>query len=460
MDKRFPIQDQIDMLASALKGRVITARHDDYDALRIVALGNFDTRPAAVIRVANVADVAAVINFAQATDLEVAIRSGGHSTIGAGGCHGGLVIDLRDLTAVEIDASTQTAWLGTGLTAGQAAAELEGHGVMVGFGDSGTVGIGGLTLGGGVGYLVRKHGLTIDSLLAAEIVTAAGDILIVDAENHADLFWALRGGGGNFGVVTRLSFKLHPLPAFTGGPMILPATPEVMSGFAAAAAAAPDALSAIGLVMPIPPVPFVPAEMHGQLALIGMMAFAGEADAAAAALAPFRALATPIADLARPAPYTSMYAMDPPPHLRPAIAMRSRFVQHFGIAEATKMLDALNRSDAPMKMGQIRVLGGAFSRVAKDATAFAHRDAKVLVAFVAMYGGGPDVAAKQEQWATDALAAVCSADAPAYVNFLSGEGQTGLDAAYPMETWRRLRQIKGRYDPENLFHLNQNIPPA
>lgn len=459
MDKRFPLEDQIEMLASALRGRIISPRHADYDAMRMVALGNFDCRPAAVIRVASAADVAAVLNFAQATDLELAIRSGGHSTIGAS-TDGGLLIDLRDLNGIDIDADKHTAWVGTGLSAGEVTRAVEAHGRIIGFGDSASVGVGGLTLGGGIGYLVRKHGLTIDSLLAAEVVTAAGDILVADEANHPELFWALRGGGGNFGVVTRLKFRLHDLPQFTGGPLVLPATAEVLAGFAALAATAPEELSAIGLTMPLPPVPFVPEPMHGKLAFVAMLAFAGAPEAAEAALAPFRALATPIADLVQEAPFSYMYAMDPPPDMRPAVAIRSRFVTRFGLEEARQMLAALDRCTAPMKMGQIRVLGGAFSRVAADGTAFAHRDASHMATFLAMYGGGPEIAAEQDRWVADALAALSPADAPAYVNFLSKEGSTGLAAAYPPATWARLRQVKRQYDPENLFRLNQNIPPA
>ena len=460
MDKRFPLEDQIDMLASSLRGRVVTRRDAAYDEMRAVAVANFDRRPAAVIRVANVADVAAVINFARATDLELAVRSGGHSVGGHSGTEGGLVIDLRDLNRIEIDTESSTVWAGAGLTSGEVTRAVEQHGLIVGFGDSGTVGIGGLTLGGGVGYMVRKHGLTIDSLLAAELVTAAGDILVADATNHPDLFWALRGGGGNFGVVTRLKFKLNPLPSFVGGPLVLPATAENIAKFAALADAAPDALSTIAMVMPIPPVPFVPAEFHGTLALIGMMAFSGTPDAATAALAPFRAIATPIADLVGPAPYSAMYAMDPPPEMRPAVSCRSRFVDRFSVESAAKMLAALEACPSPMKMGQIRVLGGAYSRVASDATAFAHRNSKIMVAFLAMYEGGDDVIAQFDRWATEAVNAVREPNAVAYVNFLGIEGGEGLRAAYPGSTWDRLRQIKAKYDPENLFRLNQNIPPA
>jgi FAD/FMN-containing dehydrogenase len=191
-----------------------------------------------------------------------------------------------------------------------------------------------------------------------------------------------------------------------------------------------------------------------------MMAWSGAPEAADAALAPFRALATPIVDLVRPSPYSSMYALDPPAEVRPMVAIRSRFLNRFDRDVAHNFIEALEMCDAPMKLGQIRVLGGAFSRVPADATAFAHRDGRILVAMMAMYGGGRDVVAAQEKWASDALAGLRTATGAAYVNFLSNEGATGLEAAYPRATWERLRQVKRMYDPENLFRMNQNIPPA
>jgi len=456
MDKRFPIEDQIDMLASSLRGRVITPRSPEYDALRTVALGQFDARPAAVIRVANAADVAAVINFARATDLALSVRSGGHSTVGFGGNSGGLVIDLRDLSGIDIDGTVSTAWVGTGLTAGQVTRAIEPHGVIIPFGDAATVGVGGLTLGGGIGYLARRHGLTIDSLLAAEVVTADGDIVIADKDHHAELFWALRGGGGNFGVATRLKFRLHALPAFIGGPLVLPATPEVIAGFAAAAEAAPDELTTIANIMPAPPLPFIPAALHGKIVLMGMMAYAGGLEAATQALAPFRALATPIVDLVGPAPLSSLY-MPEDPTMRPAVSMRAQFVDNVGRAEAQQMLEHLGRSDAFMKIGQIRVLGGAAARIAPDATAYAHRGSRILVTYLAMYGGPTE---PHERWADEGIAALRQHDSGVYVNFVADERPERLRAAYPGPTWDRLRAIKRQYDPENLFRLNQNIPPA
>ena len=459
MDKRFPIEDQIEMLASALRGRVVTPKDADYDSLRALVHTNYDEHPAAVIRVANAADVAAVVNFVQATGLPLAIRSGGHSAIGGSSCSGGIVIDLRDLNMLDIDETAKTAWVGSGLTAGEVSAAVSERKLIIGFGDSSTVGVGGLTLGGGIGYMLRKHGLTIDNLLAAEIVTADGDILMVDGDHHPDLFWALRGGGGNFGVVTRFKFQLHDLPSFIGGPLVLPPTPEVLAGFAAASAAAPDEMTTIGYVMPLPPAPFVPAAAHGKIALVAMMAWSGAPEKAEAALAPFRALATPLADLVAPMPYTGLYMIEPPPEVRTSVAIRSRFAQSFGLKEARAILAALDACDAPMKMAQIRAFGGAFAHVPADATAFAHRDSKLAVVFLAMYDG-VEATARYESWATEAVASVDADQTAAYVNFLAHEGPAGVSAAYPSATWERLRRVKAKYDPENLFRLNQNIPPA
>jgi FAD/FMN-containing dehydrogenase len=458
MDKRFPLEHQIEMLDSMIRGRVIAPRHPDYDDLRAVALGQFDRRPAAIIRVANAADIATALNFAQASDLPLAIRSGGHSTAGFSCVDGAIVIDTRDLNAIEIDTVTRTVWAGAGCTAGDVTRAVEPHGLIVGFGDSGTVGIAGLTLGGGIGYLVRKHGLTIDSLLAVEIVTAAGDIIVADETNHAELFWAVRGGGGNFGVVTRFRYRLHALPDFTGGPLVLPPTAEVIAAFAAAADAAPEELSAIAMLMPLPPVPFIPAEAHGQMAFVAMMAFAGDAEAAQKALAPFRAITTPLADLVAPGPYSNMFMLDPPPTERPMVSVRSRFTKSFGLGEAGALLAAAENCDAPMVVAQIRVLGGAHTRVPADATAFAHRHQRFMVSVMSIYGGGPDVIAAQEAWAADSIEAIAPGAGSAYVNFLGAqEGDDGFAAAYPAATLDRLRRVKRRYDPENLFRLNENI---
>jgi FAD/FMN-containing dehydrogenase len=426
--------------------------------MRVISHANFDHRPALIVRVADAPDVADAIDFARHHGLELAVRSGGHSTCGHSASEGGVVIDLRDLNRIEIDREGMSAWAGSGLTAGEVTHALEPHGMVVGFGDSATVGIGGLTLGGGIGYLVRKHGLTIDSLLAAEVVTARGDILIADADHNSDLFWALRGGGGNFGVVTRFKYRLQPLPEFTGGPLVLPASAETLAGFVATAMAAPDELSTILMVMPAPPMPFLPAETIGETVMVAMMAYAGPAAAAQAALAPFRALAKPIADLVGPAPYSSMYLPEDP-GAKPVISVRTRFMDGVSLEQAGRILELLERGEAPMRMAQIRVLGGAAARVASEATAYAHRRSPVMAAFLAI-DVSAEAALRNDRWASAAIEALPQQADGAYVNFLGLEGPGRLQAAYPGATWDRLRQIKRRYDPENLFRLNQNIPPA
>lgn len=448
----------IEGLVARVEGRIVTTDEADYDAMRGIAHSNWDHHPLFVARVANAPDVADVVDFARRHQLDIAVRSGGHSVCGHSASAGGVVIDLRDLQSLDIDLENMTVWAGSGLTAGQVSQALDQHGVAVGFGDSASVGIGGLTLGGGVGYLTRKFGLTIDSLIAAEIVTASGSILVIDRTNHPELFWAVRGGGGNFGVVTRFQYRLNPLPEFTGGPLVLPAEPEVLAGFLIAAKAAPDELTTILLAMPAPPMPFLPPELHGRTVLIGMMAYAGPAEDAQRALAPFRALAAPLADLVRPGPYSMIYLPEDP-SMKPTVSVRTLFKDGINLGEAAGILKQLDDCDAPMRMAQIRVLGGMAGRVPSGATAYAHRDAGMLVGFMAM-DGSPEAAARHDRWAEDCVAALGGATRGTYVNFLGQQGNDMIQRSYQGATWDRLRELKLRYDPANVFRLNQNIPPA
>ena len=448
----------IERLRAGLTGRVVTATDPDYDALRAVMVGGIDARPTAIARVADADDVALAVTVARETGLELAVRSGGHSGAGHSTVEGGLVVDLRDLDSLDIDVDGRTAWAGAGLTAGAYTTATGAHGLATGFGDTGSVGLGGITLGGGVGYLGRKHGLTIDSLLAAEIVTADGAIRVVDAETEPDLFWAIRGGGGNVGIATRFRFRLHELPSIVGGILILPATPETVAGFVAAADAAPDELSAIGNVMPCPPMPFVPEERHGELVIFAIVVYAGDTAAGERAVAPFRALATPIADLITESPYASIY---PPEDVdyHPLAVARTLFMDHIGLDEARTIIERLEASDASMRAAQLRVLGGAIARVPVNATAYAHRASRIMVNVAAFYEGDTDRPSK-ERWVESFADALHQGDDGAYVNFLVDEGPERIRAAYPGATWDRLAAIKRRYDPTNLFHRNQNVPPA
>ena len=447
----------IDRLRDAVTGSVIGPGDPDYDAMRSVIYGGIDPRPAVIVRVADAADIAAVIDVARETGLPLAVRSGGHSGAGHSTVDDGIVLDVRDLDDLEIDPIARTAWAGSGVTAMQYTAAAAEHKLATGFGDTGSVGLGGIVTGGGVGYLGRKHGLTIDDLLAAQIVTADGRLRMVDAEHEPDLFWAIRGAGANFGVVTRFKLRLHELDGVVGGILVLPATAETIAGFIAAAEAAPEELGTIANVMPCPPMPFVAEEHHGKLVNMAMLAFAGDAESGDRALAPFRALAEPLADMVRPIPYPEMYPPEDPDY-HPKAVSRTMFIDHVDLPVARTIMDFLTASDSPVRVSQLRVLGGAIARVPADATAYAHRRSRIMVNLAAFYETDEEKHARQA-WLAEFTSAIQQGDTGRYVNFLSDDGEAGVRAAYPHQTYDRLASIKAVYDPENLFRVNHNIPP-
>ncbi len=447
----------IPQLRAALNGRVIAPGDPGYDQARTVFVGGFDQRPAVIVRVADAADVARVVALARETGLELAVRSGGHSGAGHSTTEGGIVLDLREMKALDIDADRRTAWAEAGLTAGEYSVAAAAHGLATGFGDTGSVGIGGITLGGGIGYLVRKHGMTIDNLLAADIVTADGRLLRVDEQTHPDLFWAIRGGGGNFGVATRFQFRLHEVPTFVGGMLMLPASAELVAEFIALADAAPEELSTIANVMPAPPMPFVPAEQHGRLAVLALLAYAGDTEAGERALAPFKALATPLVDMVKPMPYPEIYPPEEEDY-HPTAVGHTMFVDTIDRGVADTIMERLQASDATMRVAQLRVLGGAMARVPAEATAFAHRRSRIMVNLAAFYDGPADQAVRQA-WVDEFAVALQQGDTGAYVGFINDEGEARVRDAYPGSTWERLAAVKGRYDPANLFRRNQNITP-
>jgi len=445
-------------LRAAVNGRVIAPDDADYDKARTVFYGGIDRRPTVIVRAADPSDVSHVVSLAREANQELAVRSGGHSLSGLSVSDGGIVLDLSEMKELQIDVEGRTAWAETGLTTGEYTNAVGAHGLATGFGDTGSVGIGGITLGGGVGFLARKYGLTIDDLLAADVVTADGQLRRVDAETNPDLFWAIRGGGGNFGVATRFQFRLHEVDTVVGGMLILPATPEVIYSFVAEAEAAPEELSTIANVMTAPPMPFVPEEHHGKLIVMALMAYAGDTDQGQRAIAPFRGLATPIVDMVGPKSYPEIFFPEEE-GFHPVGATRSMFVDAIDRHTAETIVDHLQASSAMMAVAQLRVLGGAMARVPNDATAFAHRGRRIMVNVAALYERLEDKDV-HEAWAADFAAAVRQDGTGVYVNFLGDEGEARDREAYPGKTWDRLAAIKQRYDPTNLFRLNHNIPPA
>jgi len=447
---------KISDLRKQYTGRVLAQGDPEYDVARRVFSGGIDRHPWLIIQAANTADVVRAVELACDTGLELAVRSGGHSSAGFGVTEGGIELDLRNMKGIEIDAGSQTAWVESGTTAGEFTRAAGAQGFAVPFGDTGTVGIGGLSTGGGIGYLVRKYGLAIDNLLAAEVVTADGSVLHADAETHPDLFWALRGGGGNFGVVTRFQFRLHEVDNVYGGMLMLPALAEVVQAFISEAQAAPEELSTIANILPAPPLPFIPPEFKGRLVLIGMMMYAGSPEKGEEVLKPFRNIAKPIADMVKPIHYPEIYQGET--EMGPTVAAHTMFLDHVDLDTARTIVDHLQEYNAPMKAVQLRVLGGAMGRVDNDATAFAHRNSRILANLVAFYNDPAEKEARQ-LWVDEFAKSIHQNDDGAYVAFLGEANEKDARRAYPGDTWNKLQEIKRKYDPDNIFRLNFNIPP-
>jgi FAD/FMN-containing dehydrogenase len=455
------IDDALDLEAfeAGLTGSIVFPGSPDYDEARLVHHAQADRHPALIVRAADAGDVARTVSLARESGLTLSVRGGGHSIVGFGTNDGGIVLDLGAMKGLHIDPDRRLAWAQPGLTAGEYTAAAAAHGLATPFGDTASVGIAGLTLGGGIGWLVRKYGLTIDALQAVEIVTADGRQVTASEDSHPDLFWAVRGGGGNFGVVTRFQFKLFPVGDVLGGALFLPATKETLKALAPIAAAAPDELSTISFLMQIPPAPFVPAELIGAPSLVVMFVWAGDPQEGQAALAPFRAVAQPLIDMAMPMSYPGIYQLTAAGEQRGFALHASRFVTELDDDAIEAMLAANAAPSSPMAMIQLRVLGGAMARVAADATAFAHRSAPIMATVIVPFED-PATEPAQRAWADSVSSALAPRDAGVYANFLEDEGEERVRAAYPAGTYERLADVKRRYDPTNVFRMNQNIRPA
>lgn len=437
------------------KGKVILPSDSEYNEARTVFYGNVDKRPAVIIRVADSSDIVNAVSLARNNSLELAVRSGGHSVAGYSTTEGGIVIDLQEMKKLEIDEVEKTAWAETGLTASECTLAFDKKNLVLGFGDTGSVGIGGITLGGGIGFLVRKYGMTIDNLLAAEIATVDGKLLQVDAKNNSDLFWAIRGGGGNFGVITKFKYKLHEIDQVIGGLLILPATSEVITGFMSEAEKAPDELSAIANVMSCPPMPFVPEKYHGQIIVMALMMYAGDSKVGKKIIASFRNLDKPIVDMIKPMRYPEIFFPDDKSY-HPKAVSHTMFMKSVDNKLAEIIVERLKASDAAMRVVQLRTLGGAMTKISDDATAFAHRKSKIMTNVASFYNGPEDKQMRLD-WVQDLAKKLNQGDNGAYIGFLGTEGQSRINDAYPEKTLQRLKEVKKRYDPNNVFKLNLNI---
>ena len=454
----------VERLSSFVRGPVIGPGDEGYDAARRIWNGAIDRRPACIARCTGVADVVAAVGFARERDLQVAVLSGGHGVGGHALCDGGLVIDLSPMKGIRVDPATRTARAEAGVLWGELDRETQHFGLATVGGIVTHTGIAGLTLGGGIGWLMRKHGATVDNLLSADVVTAQGEIVTASEEENRDLFWAIRGGGGNFGIVTSFEYRLHPVgPIVLAGPIfhLLEDAPEVLRFYREFIAAAPDELTTIFELELAPPLPILPEEVHGKPIVMVGACYAGSPDEGAEVVRPLKQFGNPIVDLLEPKPYTALQSMFDPlvPH------GWHRYWKSVELPPLTDdaidtLIDHTSRITSPRSYTIIFQLGGALGRVAEDATAFSQRDAAHNVTVNAVWTEEDPDADRHSAWAQGFFDALQPhAGGRVYLNFLGEEGANRVRQAYGARNYERLVELKRAYDPTNFFRLNQNIAP-
>jgi FAD/FMN-containing dehydrogenase len=451
-------------LEETLRGQLVRPADPRYDEARTVWNAAHDKHPALIVRCAGTADVMRAVEFARSEGLEVAVRGGAHSIAGFSTCDGGVVIDTSPMQGIRVDPTGRRVVAQPGLTWSAFDHETQAFGLAVTGGLVSSTGIAGLTLGGGFGWLLRKYGLACDNLLSADVVTADGQLVTASEQQHQDLFWALRGGGGNFGVVTSFEYRLHPVgPTVFAGPVFYAASDaaSVLRGWRDLAATIPDELTTIANLLVAPPLPFLPESVHGQpvLAVIGL--YAGAVEDGATAAQPLRTLGEPIADLMGPMPYVAMQSLlDPLWAPGAQNYFTSALLDRLDDSAIDTLLARHATGTAPVRELHLYQGGGAMGRVPAEATAYAHRDAAYVLEIIARSpkrNGFEDHA----DWARATQQAMGSwATGGGYVNFTSEPGQDKVKASYPPDTYARLVAVKDQYDPTNLFRLNQNIRPS
>ena len=450
-------------LESSFRGGLVRPGDPSYDERRKIWNGSIDRVPALIARCAGVADVIAAVSFARRTGLVVAVRGGGHSFPGLSVCDGGVVIDLSPMRGIRVDPEARTARAQAGVLLGELDRETQAFGLAATGGIVTHTGLSGLTLGGGIGWLMRKHGLTIDQLLSVDLVTAEGEFVKASERENADLFWGVRGGGGNFGVVTEFELRLNPVgPTVLAGPIFWPIaeSPRVLRFYREWIAEAPDDLMTIVLHRKAPPLPFIPPELHGEPVVSVVCCYAGPVEEGEQVVRPIKQLGSPALDLCEPKPYTEHQAMFDPsfPH------GRWYYFRACDVAELTDevidiTVDHSMRIASPLTAFPIWQMGGAVGRVGEDETAFNGRGAGHTFNIT----GSTETAAgfdQEREWARSFWSALEPHHAGVYVNFLMEEGEERVREAYGADKYDRLKALKRKYDPDNLFRLNQNIPPG
>jgi FAD/FMN-containing dehydrogenase len=454
----------ISTLADSFTGALLTPGDAGYDEARRVWNGAIDRHPALIARCANVADVVAALRHARERGLVVAVRGGGHGVAGLAVCDDGVVIDLSAMRGIAVDPATRTARAQAGVLWGELDAATQEHGLATVGGIVTHTGIAGLTLGGGIGWLMRRYGATVDNLLAAEVVTADGDVVRASAEEEPELFWGLRGGGGNFGIVTSFEYRLHALgPTVLGGPIFhaLEDGPEVLRFYRDYIAEAPDELTTIVMLRQAPALPLVPAELHGRPVVMVTACYAGPVERGEQVLAPLRRFGRPLVDAVGPCPYVELQSVFNAgvPHGW-HYYWKSWELPPLQDAAIDTLVEQARRITSPRSYVIVFQLGGALARVGEHDTAFGQRDAAHDVNINAVWLPGDAARDEHVRWARECYAALEPfATGRTYVNFLADEGQQRVRAAYGEERYARLVALKRVHDPDNVFRLNQNIDP-
>ncbi|HEX6534605.1 MAG TPA: FAD-binding oxidoreductase [Gemmatimonadaceae bacterium] len=456
-------QEDVDAFAASLRGQLLDPGAPGYDEARTIWNGMIDRRPALIARCAGAADVVRAVRFARDHGLLLAVRGGGHNIAGSAVCDGGLMIDLTPMKGVRVNPVARTATVEPGVTLGEFDRDAQLFGLATPLGINSTTGVAGLTLGGGFGWLSRSLGLSIDNLMSVDVVTASGELVRASESEHPDLFWAIRGGGGNFGIVTAFEFRLHVVgPEILSGLVIHPLADarSVLGFYRDFMAGAPDELACWFVMRQAPPLPFLAPEWHGKEILVLAMAYRGDVAHGQRVMDPLRRFGRPIADVVQPHPYAA-WQMVLDPLLVPGA--RNYWKSHDFTSLSDDLIAVLLRFAARLPDPQCEIafaqLGGMVSRVARDATAYAHRDAAFVLN---VHGRWSDPAKDAEciAWARELFqAAAPYATGGVYVNFLTADESERVAAAYG-RNYERLTELKGRYDPTNLFRANQNIRPA
>jgi FAD/FMN-containing dehydrogenase len=450
-------------LKASFAGQLVRPDDAAYDRHRAVWNGSIDRRPALITRCTCASDVSAAVTFAKRTGLPLAIKGGGHSFPGQSVCDDGIVVDLGEMKGIVVDPQARTATAEAGVLLGELDRETQAHGLAVPAGIVTHTGVAGLTLGGGIGWLQRKYGLTIDQLLSVNLITAEGEQLNASETENADLFWGVRGGGGNFGVITQFEFRLNPLsPNVVAGPVFWPIeeSPDVLRFYRDWIAAAPDDLMTIVIHRKAPPLPFIPSELHGKPVVAVVCCYAGSVEEGEEVVAPLKAFGSPVLDLCEPKPFLEHQAMFDPsyPH------GQWYYMRACDVAELTDevidiTVEHAMRIGSPLTAFPIWQMGGAISRVGEDETAFSGRGAGHTFNITAATAGR-DGFDEEREWVRDFWSALePHHSSGVYVNFLMNEGEDRVREAYGTKKYERLKALKRRYDPDNLFRLNQNIPP-